>query len=125
MKVIKLVAKRNQCAMFCELCKYGSLPLLEVPLSGATHTADQDIAVDKHSLAIHILTIAYQNDTKLLSFISETENTRWPTGVMDQIMLKIKKHYKMTMNTGNKLKQEITKEELLDAIDWTRKPIQK
>ena len=36
-------------------------------------------------------------------------------------MLKIEKHYKITMNTGNKLKHEIAKEELLDAIDWTRK----
>ena len=36
-------------------------------------------------------------------------------------MLKIEKHYKMTMNTGNKLKHDIAKEGLLDAINWTRK----
>ena len=95
--------------MFFELGKHSSLPLLETPLSGATHTADEDIAVDKHGLAVHILTIAYQNDTKLSSFITETESVRWPTGEMDQIMLKIEKHYKMTMNTGNKLKHEIAK----------------
>ena len=71
MRVIKLVAKRNQCAMFFELGKHNSLPLLETELSGVSHTADQDIAVDKHGLAVHILTIAYQNDTKLSSFITE------------------------------------------------------
>ena len=58
---------------------------------------------------------------KLLSFITETESVWWPTGEMDQIMLKIKKYYKMTMNTGNKLKHEIAKEEILDAIQWNRK----
>ena len=42
-------------------------------------------------------------------------------------MLKIEKHYKMTMNTGNKLKHEMAKEELLDAIDWNslERPVQK
>ena len=120
-RVIKSVAKRNQCAMFFELGKHNSLPLLETALSGVSHTADQDIAVDKHGLAVQILTIAYQNDTKLSSFITKTESVQWPTREMDQIMLKIEKHYKMTMNTGNKLKHEIAKEELLDAIQWKRK----
>ena len=58
---------------------------------------------------------------KLSSYITETETAAWPTGEMHEVMLKIEKHYKMTMNTGNKLKHEIAKEELLDAIQWNRK----
>ena len=57
---------------------------------------------------------------KLLSYITETETAAWPTGEMHEVVLKIEKHYKMTLNTRIKLKHEIAKEELSDAIGWNR-----
>ena len=47
MRVIKLVAKSNKCAMYFELGKNNTVPTLEVALSGVSHTTDQDKAVDK------------------------------------------------------------------------------
>ena len=117
MRVIKLVAKRNKCAKYFELGKHGSLPLLEEAIQGATHTTDKDTDVNKHGLAVHILTVAFQNEVKLLSYIMETEIAAWPTEEMHKVMLKIEKHYKITTNIGNKLKHEIAKEELSDAIN--------
>ena len=56
MRIIKLVAKRNKCAKYFKLGKHGSLPLLEEALQGASHTTDEDTAVDKHGLAVHNIT---------------------------------------------------------------------
>ena len=84
MRVIKLVAKRNKCAKYFELGKHISLPLLEEALQGAP-ILQTDTTVDKHSLAVHILTIAFQNDVKLSSYIMETETAAWPTEYRKQV----------------------------------------
>ena len=121
MRVVSSVAKRNKCKQFFNIVKDSSLLLIE-EASGLTaaHTAAETVAVDKHGLAIHILTIAFQAHTKLSSFITETETTLWPTGEMHEVMIKIEKHYKMTSTSSNMLKHTIKKEEAMDAVEWGR-----
>ena len=120
-RVIGSILTRNRAKQFLSMTKHPSLPDTEIPPAGGpVHTPEQTIAVDKHSLALHVLVLACQKNLQLSAFLQATETTDWPGGEVHEFIVMIEKYFKLTITTNNQMKQEIKKEEMLEAIQWGR-----
>ena len=86
------------------------MPDTEVPGPGLVHLADEVIAEQKHGLAMHVMVLVCQKNLELTALLQQTETTDWLGGEMHEFIKGVEKHFKLTVTTANKEKQEIKKE---------------
>ena len=117
--VLDSICSMNKCKHFLKMNKHVSLPDTKEPGTGRNHLANEIIAVEKHALCVHIMVLSCQKNKELVALLKATESEDWPGGEMHLFFFRgIEKHFKLTMTTANVLKQEIKKEEALDALSW-------